>query len=149
MKNLIAGFLIALLVLSPIKANCAQSAFHALVGWWIWQLIPEDLAWARPIAAFGSHILVDRWIGEGYMGKYQMEDGVLKIIAATALMNDKDRPEFFKAAMFANLPDAIDKGFNTSYFHFKEAHILDLDRDVTQLAETASMFLFSFKVEIP
>ena len=149
MKKLIIILLISFTVLSPVKSYSAQSAFHALVGWWLWQLIPEDFAWARPVVAFGSHIVVDRWVGEGYMGKYQMADGVLKIVAATVLMDESRRWEFFQAAMWANAPDAIDKGLNTSYFHFPENHLVDLDRDTTQIFETASVVLFAFKLEIP
>jgi hypothetical protein len=102
----------------------------------------------KPLAAIGSHIVMDRVIGEVGLGEYQIDIAIVRLLIGYALTPDKDKDEYIQYAFWSISPDIIDKGFGSNIFHQGSGKtIFNQNRDTNELLEELGLLSFSMKIK--
>ena len=138
----------------------AQPIMHITAGEMAWKLSGAfaDREWReakpfiQPMAAIGSHILMDKLVSEAGLGEYQVGIGVTRATIGYFLQKTtKEKDDYLQYAFWSLLPDILQKGFNLNWAHpeISGGKVLTLDRDGNEILE--EMFLasliFNIKVE--
>jgi hypothetical protein len=140
---------------------CSQPAGHIVAGELAWKMSGKfaDKEWKQakpviqPLAAIGSHIVMDKMIGEAGLGEYQVGIGITRATIGYFLQKtEKEKDDYLQYAFWSLLPDILQKGFGWNWAHpeISGPKVFELNRDNNELLE--EMFLasliFHIKLEL-
>jgi hypothetical protein len=137
----------------------SQPLGHTLAGKVAWNTAgafadkewPQVKPFLQPMAAVGSHIVMDRLIGEAYLGDYQMDIGLVRVLIGYFLTPEgKDRDEYMQYAFWALLPDIGEKVLGQKWMHpeLSGPKVFQLSRDNNELLEELFLASLIFKWEV-
>lgn len=151
MRKLVYLFIISTFCLS------AQPVTHVLAGKAAWDITGSfcDSEWKQakpfmqPIAAIGSHYLLDKKIGEAYLGDQQIALGVIRCGVIWLTTPPEKQAEQFAITFWTLLPDIMDKWLGMHWTHEGiGSPDINMDRDSTEMLEALSMLTLAFEVKL-
>ena len=135
----------------------SQPVGHIWAGQYAWKAsgVFADQEWKQakfliqPAAAIGSHIVMDKAIGEASLGEWQIYIGIVRAFIGYIAADEKDKGDYLQYAFWSLSPDIAQKGLGWNWAHPEIGgdKIFNLNRDQNELAEELFLASVIFKWE--
>lgn len=157
-KNKLLISIIFLVVFINSFSFSAQTIGHIWSGKIAWNLADDytqrEMPWAntiaKPMAAFSSHMVMDKAIGEAQLGEWQVYIGIVRAFVGYFVTKENERDEYVQYSFWALLPDIGQKWLGWNWIHpeIPGDKIFNLNRDQNELLEELALSSLIFKWEV-
>ena len=153
----IKPIIVGLILLTGVSL-ASQPLGHVVAGRYAWKAAGSfaDSEWKQakpilqPMAAIGSHMVMDKLIGEAYLGDWQIGIGMIRTTIGYFQVPEKEQGDYLQYAFWSLSMDIAQKlfGWNWAHPEIGGPKVFNLDRDQNELLEEMFLASLIFRVEI-
>ena len=135
MKILKTLILTLALLMAGSVCFCGQALDHIWLGSNIYNSLHGQLpveAVTMPLVLMGGHVVCDYFFSEGSLGPTMHDqvlvNGIFAWVGYEMMADTQAKKDYAYVLFWSMLPDLIDKGLGTSYFHnYAQKPVIELD----------------------